>query len=85
LIRRIKADEDVIGPDNDRHIAEQTDGRDVVCAWGSIPVPGIRERANHVLSLCGKARSLLCFGKSKTEQPLHPLTLPFSTELRQLR
>ena len=85
MIRRIKADEDVIGPDNDRHIAEQTDGRDVVCAWGSIPVPGIRERANHVLSLCGKARSLLCFGKSKTEQPLHPLTLPFSTELRQLR
>lgn len=82
LVARIKQGLDAVGPENDAHIERETYGRQVVCAWGSIDVPGIKARVDRVLSLCCTAASLACLGKSKSGSPLHPLTLPYENKLQ---
>lgn len=72
---------DPVGPDNDRHLAEQAAGRRVVCAWGATAAgsrrPTLRDRAGEVLRLLRPAAAeLCCLGLSAGGHPLHPLRLP---------
>lgn len=72
-----------VGPDNDRHIAEQIAKHaygTIVAAWGASKVA--HARAIEVRSmLAGRAS---CLGKTKAGAPKHPLYVPAAAELVQL-
>lgn len=76
----MKAAADPIGPDNDHHIVRVAfNARDVMIAWG---VHGKhRGRSAVVRGMLGRAPgvSLYHLGTTKHGQPLHPLTLSYST------
>lgn len=81
LIRALTTGVDVIGPDNDAHIAAAVEGRVVCAAWGATQVPRIHARIAAVRALTTVAREVRCLGLSQTapRQPRHPLMLPYST------
>jgi hypothetical protein len=64
---------DIVGPLNDRYLldfAKQADG--VVCAWG---IHGILQKRNEAVFklLVDAGIQPYCLGKTKNNQPLHPL------------
>lgn len=84
-VTRLAAATDPIGPDNDRYLSEIAAEADVlVPCWGSrnkLP-PALRPRLDAVLSILTEARKpLMCFGLTKTGDPIHPLMLGYGTRL----
>lgn len=81
----MRAAADPVGPDNDHHIRQAAwnatnKGAPVVAAWGANESG---PRGQEVLAmLLEQGLPVQCFGLTKSGQPLHPLTLPYSTELR---
>lgn len=79
--------EDPVGPDNDQHLVEQTDGRCVIAAWGNNAKV---ERARHVYQLIRPgAASIQALKLTGSGQPYHPLymaattiPIPFSGDIR---
>lgn len=67
---------DIVGPDNDRHIAEQVAGASIVlCAWGNHGRWAERDKAVKALIRdAGKIPHYL--RRTKAGQPEHPLYLP---------
>lgn len=84
--RELLAADDPIGPGADQAI-EEVVGRacDVVAAWGAFP--GSESRATQVAELVTQKlrRPLLCLGETLAGAPLHPLRIPYSTELSTWR
>lgn len=73
-LRRAKAP---VGPENDRHIAEQAEGRRVVAAWGT--GGNYLGRDREVLTLLRVlGRPVECLRLSAGGHPCHPLYLPAS-------
>jgi len=83
---------DIVGPENDRHIADNARWADIViCAWGSknkIPKTA-RHRPRTVFEILrtNKRESvrICCLGKTKDGDPLHPLMTPYGVELKEFR
>lgn len=79
----LKKSHDPIGPDNDKHICSVLEGPGVgkvVVAWGANATDSTRiDNVLKLIRLCG--RKPLCFGKTKSGQPLHPLMLAYETPL----
>lgn len=75
---------DPIGPDNDRHIAQQAAAAAlVVCAWGAHGA--LRGRAAHVVRLLASAGiQPMCLSMTAGGQPGHPLYLPASSLLKSM-
>lgn len=81
---------DPVGPENDRHILEQTHCRDVLCAWGSSVMIerlaneiGVQERCAQVLRLLsdeGHPGRLLTLGLTSHGEPKHPLYVKAATD-----
>lgn len=71
------AAEDPIGSENDRAIAEESRGRDVVAAWG---VDGShRVRSAAVLRILNEnAARVLCLGTTADGSPRHPLYVAYA-------
>ncbi|MBN3761281.1 DUF1643 domain-containing protein [Burkholderia sp. Ac-20365] len=76
---------DPVGPDNDVHIAAIIDEADVlVPCWGpQTKVPrALRSRFDSVeCMLRASGKPLKVFGLSQRGDPLHPLMLPYATQL----
>ena len=75
---------DPVGPDNDRHLAEQTAGMAVVCAWGSrkkFASPRMLDRPEIVLRILEKAATSISCLRLNGNDPGHPLYLPGDTKL----
>lgn len=80
---------DIVGPDNDRNIREQAVfASEIIVAWGSrekMP-PSAPKRIQHVLGLLRGAMlgviprraPIFCIGRTKSGDPKHPLTTPYS-------
>ena len=66
-------------PENVRFVEEIARGSDVIVAWGRNAIRG-PSLAQVILAMNG-ARSIKCFGVTKTGQPLHPLMLRADTPL----
>lgn len=82
----LRAASDPVGPDNDRHLLEQTAGRLVVCGWGSTiaQMKSLRlmDRPAVVKKLLtAKGDRLWCLGRTKDGHPRHPLYLKKSAVL----
>lgn len=77
---------DPIGPENDAHLAKIIEDADVhIPCWGSREkVPRqLRYRFDLVLDMLhSSGKPVKCFGLTNAGDPLHPLYLPYSTELR---
>ena len=72
---------DPVGPENDLYIKfAATQAALIVCAWGNNAEP---QRAAQVLTMLRQYK-LFCLGKTKTDQPLHPLRLSALTALVEL-
>jgi hypothetical protein len=76
---------DPIGPDNDRYLAEIIAEADIlVPCWGSrgkLP-RRLRPRLDDVAAmLWASGKPVKCFGVTASLDPLHPLTLAYSTPL----
>ena len=70
---------DPVGPENDRHILDETAGEFVVAAWGANAKPA---RVKVVMDLIGSwALSIDCLGVTNGGQPKHPLFLAGTTKL----
>jgi hypothetical protein len=66
-----------IGPENDRHIREETEKADViVCAWGNLSNLLAYREASVLETL--KHRELLCIRKTKLGNPAHPVREPYT-------
>lgn len=66
-----------IGPDNDTWLVRETEGRDVLCAWGN---PGSylgRDKA--VWDTILSKRNCFCLGVNGNGSPKHPLYLSYKT------
>lgn len=76
-MKRQTADKDIVGPDNDHHIAEQTKGAAIViCAWGGHGSFAARDKAvKHLIRSVGAIPHYLR-RSAATGQPEHPLYLP---------
>lgn len=62
-----------VGPDNDRHILEQTRDRRVIAAWGTLG--NTYRRDSHVMRLLA-GRDVHHIGLTKDGHPRHPLYVP---------
>lgn len=76
---------DIVGPDNDEHIAAAFRGEGVafagnplvICAWGD-NASGYEGRMEHVAYLARQARvQLMALGFTKAGQPVHPVRQPY--------
>lgn len=77
---------DAIGLMNDWHVMQMAAHADVIVpCWGSaakVP-PSLRSRFSFLAEmLTGAGKPIRVFGLTKSGDPLHPLMLPYSTELR---
>jgi hypothetical protein len=76
--KRLFAEADPVGPENDRYILQAARETDlVVAAWGAIG--GLQNRCANVLELLAKI-DLVCLGITKEGYPNHPLYVPGDTE-----
>lgn len=77
---------DITGPLNVEHIIALAQGaRCIVLAWG-VHAAVYPARAESIAATLGVFyQPLWCFGVSKGGHPLHPLTLPYSTPLQNLK
>lgn len=85
-VRELGKAADPIGPDNDRYLAEITAEADIlVPCWGSrgkLP-PRLRPRLDLVADMIfAAAKPVKIFGLTNSGDPLHPLTLPYTTSMR---
>lgn len=88
LRRAWERGEDVIGPENDEHIAQAADAASIiVVAWGALNLCAMsvaaQERAREVvgrLRVAAAGRPLWCFGTTLGGQPRHPLMVSYSVE-----
>lgn len=73
---------DPVGPDNDRHLAEQARrAQVVVCAWGAEPI--VHRRAPAVLAILRRLGiTPHVLGLTSSKQPMHPLFKPASLVAR---
>lgn len=88
-VKLLREQHDPIGPENDDHlhrIASQADM--LVPCWGArnkLPRE-LQPRLDYVLDLLrSTGKPLMCFGTTPAGDPLHPLYLPYTTELRPLQ
>lgn len=76
---------DCIGPLQQQHISEIIEGADVlVPCWGNLSkMPKqLRRTAGEMMSqLLAAGKPVLHFGKTKSGDPMHPLTLSYDTKL----
>lgn len=77
VLRQHKAD--IVGPDNDRHIAEQSRLGPVVCAWGQ-NARFFPERVAAVMDLL--PQGVFCLKQTSDGYPGHPLYIPYLTKLQ---
>ncbi|MEK2647462.1 DUF1643 domain-containing protein [Bdellovibrio sp. BCCA] len=73
---------DPIGPENDRHIAEQIGkhkGLPIIAAWGAHKFA--KDRATQIV---GMYNDLFCLGKTKNGEPRHPLYVKGDQEFIKL-
>lgn len=84
-VRALAKAADPVGPDNDRHLHEIAAEADIlVPCWGDrFKLPRVlRPRLAAVEDLLrGYEKPVLCYGLTKGGDPLHPLTLAWSTTL----
>jgi hypothetical protein len=80
----LRCHRDPVGPENDDHLLAQAEAADLVAvAWGAQGV--FRDRGAETLHRLLSAGILpLCWGRTTTGQPRHPLYLPAATELQAL-
>ena len=87
-VRDLRAANDPIGPENDTYLHRIARAADVlVPCWGArekLP-KALRPRLDEVLAkLRASGKPVMCFGTTGGGDPLHPLFLPYSTELQPL-
>lgn len=70
--RALDQADDPVGPENDVHVAAATLGQVVLVGWGA---NGVR-RSDEMRTLLGRAARVLCLGRTKDGQPVHPLYQP---------
>lgn len=77
MTQRRAAGEDVVGPENDQHLVNLGwSGATVLCAWGSVSRPYMRERAGEVEGLLRAAGArLIVLGFNADGTPRHPARL----------
>jgi hypothetical protein len=80
----MKAAADPVGPENDATLADyQKKGVLIVAAWG---IDGVfKGRADYVLKNVLVHGPLKCLGRTKDGQPKHPLFLPKTVQLEDIR
>lgn len=82
--KELRAVDDPVGPGNDAALINLCRGSEVVLAWGSHG--GLLGRGEAVKSLLRPvARQLYCLGYTKEGQPKHPLYLPKTVALNEVR
>lgn len=88
-VRALKRAAGPVGTENDRHLRDILVEADAhVVAWGPLAkLPGhLRGRWRDVVAIAEDVGcDLTCFGTALDGQPLHPLMLGYSTELRPWR
>jgi hypothetical protein len=73
----LKKAKDPVGPANDATILERTEGRQVLCAWGTHGTYLNRDlKVKRMLA----GRNLVCLKQTKDGHPQHPLYLKDSTQ-----
>jgi hypothetical protein len=80
--------DDPIGPDADRAIEDVARRAEaIVAAWGGFASSSAESRSREVAELVADRlkRPLLCLGTTAAGAPLHPLRIPYSTELTTWR
>lgn len=86
-VKQLAAVDDPVGPDNDRHLVEIITRSDtLVVGWGALAKLPKRLRARwcFVDRAAKDARvPLMCFGTTKTGDPMHPLFLPYDSALQR--
>lgn len=87
-VKELSTAKDPIGPDNDNHILQIISEADIlVPCWGSrnkIP-PALQFRLDEVLSMLSQSgKPVLTFGLTQSNDPKHPLMLPYTTDLVEL-
>lgn len=84
-VRELATAVDPVGPDNDMHLAQIIADADVlVPSWGPRAKVPKRLRYRHEgveAMLVASGKPMKCFGLSQSGDPLHPLMLPYDTEL----
>lgn len=82
MAARLSEGVDIVGPENDEHIAEEVRRADlVVCAWGACTRQHEANRALHVeraIRRAGVVPHIL--GRTKSGRPRHPLYMPAATQ-----
>jgi len=70
---------DLVGPDNDRHVAEALAGgaKLVAVAWGGHPL--VAARAPAVLAKVPAGVEVVCLGRTQEGHPRHPARLAYAT------
>lgn len=85
-VKELAAAEDPVGPNCDSHLFNMMLSSDLVIAgWGRIDkVPGrLRRRVHEIAKLTRDSGHLLeCWGRCNDGSPVHPLMIPYSSELR---
>lgn len=80
---------DIVGPQNLEHVLALTHAaRTCLMAWGANAqtwTPYAQQLINRVRNAALMSGPLLCLGSCKSGHPLHPLTLPYSTPLQNLK
>lgn len=70
---------DIVGPENDAHIARAVaEATLVVAAWGSEPI--VKSRLASLKAHLAKAREVVALMTTNTGMPYHPLYVPYSTQ-----
>lgn len=84
-VRELAKAADPVGPENDRYLAEIIAEADIlVPCWGNRGKlhPRLRPRLDQLADMIFAAgKPVKIFGLTKSGDPLHPLTLPYSTPL----
>lgn len=88
LRRQQRADIDIVGPENDRFIAEAADthGNTIVFAWGGFAQDFMWRMLDVRKIVRLRMTPPYCLGYTQAlRQPRHPLMLPYATELEAYR
>jgi len=75
----LRSTADPCGPENDQHLLKETEGRRVLCSWGTHG--SLLGRDSKVTAMLTKAgRELVCLGRTKDGYPRHPLYVRADTQ-----
>lgn len=84
LVDSSEAGIDIIGTENDAHLAAMARRADlIIAAWGAHPIA--TERAAEVMSWLTPSRAIFSLGTTKAGAPRHPLYLPATAPLTEWR